>query len=432
VFDRWRDIPAFLRTPLGRKQLLYRGYYSAWPLLRRGATFYRRTLGRKPRVVTVVGSFGKTTTARAVTAALGGKPPPDIIPNAWNFLAHAILCLRPQQQHKVIEVGISRKGQMQIYAGMIRPDITVVTCIGSEHNRSLGTLKVTRAEKSEMVRSLSTSGTAVLNGDDSDVRWMKRRTRARVVTFGLNEASDIRATNVMLDWPHGTRFELHTDGQIRNLRIRLIGRHMVYPILAAVGVALSEGFELDQILPGLEALPPTPGRLQPIRLASGGYLLRDEYKSSLETIETALDVLSQIPAKRRIVVLGDVSEPPGSQGPIYRHIGKRIAEIASRAVILGRNFQRYAAGATRAGFPRDALFDAGLSVLGAVHELQQTIGPGDVALIKGRDTQRLDRIALAIMGRKVKCDISFCNATLMRCDNCPMLERGWRGCRVVM
>lgn len=407
--------------------MLIRGYYYAWPLLRRAATFYRRTLVRKPRVVTVVGSFGKTTTARAVIAALGGEVPADTHPNAWNFLAHAILRIRPYHRHRVIEVGIDGRGQMEAYARMIRPDVTVVTCIGSEHNRSLGTLAVTRAEKSEMVRSLSASGTAVLNGDDPNIRWMKKRTRARVITFGFDPMNDVRASDVIVHWPRGTRFKLHTDGRTRNLQIRLIGGHMVYPILAAVAVALSEGFELSQALPALEALSPTPGRLEPIRLRSGAYLLRDDYKSSLETIEIALDVLSQIPAGRRIVVLGEVSEPPGSQGPIYRHIGKRIAKIASRAIFLGGNFQRYAAGATRGGLPRDALFNAHRSVLKAIEELRHDLGPGDVVLIKGRDTQRLDRIPLALMGRKVRCDISFCKATLLRCGGCPMLERGWKG-----
>ena len=421
-----------MRTPIGRKQFLSHGYYYVWPLLRRVATLYRQTLVRKTRVVTVVGSFGKTTTARAVIAALGGKVPPDIRPNAWNFVAHRVLGIRPHDFHTVIEVGIDGRGQMEAYARMIRPNVTIVTSIGSEHNRSLETLKVTRAEKSEMVRLLPKSGTAALNADDPNVRWMEERTCARVITFGFDEMSDIRASDVALDWPHGTRFKLHTDSRTRNLRMKLIGRHMVYPILAAVAVALSEGFKLDQILPALEALSPTPGRLQPVRLRSGAYVLRDDYKSSLETIETALDVLSQIPAKRRIVVFGEVSEPPGSQGPIYRSIGKRIAKIASRAIFLGGNFQRYATGATRGGLPRQALFNAHRSVLKAIEELRYDLGPGDVALIKGRDTQRLDRVTLALMGRTVRCDISFCNATLVRCEECPMLERGWKGYRARM
>jgi UDP-N-acetylmuramyl pentapeptide synthase len=206
---------------------------------------------------------------------------------------------------------------------------------------------------------------------------------------------------------------------------------MVYPILAAVAVSLAEGFALDQVIPALEALPPTPGRLEPIQLANGVIILRDDFKSALETIEAALEVLSEIPAQRRIAVLGDVEEPPGSQGPIYRQIGERIAKIASYAIFIGGNYQPYAAGAVRGGLPRDVLINARRSVLKAVEVLREGLGPGDVVLIKGRTNQRLERIAFALAGKKVKCNISFCDMKV-RCENCPMLERGWEDLKTVI
>ena len=379
---QWRDIPALLHTPVGRRQFLYGVHYRAWPLLSRLATLHRLTLGRKTRVVTVVGSFGKTTTASAVVTALGGRVQLFINFNAWSFLACAVLRLRPHDRHAVIEVGIDGTGQMASYAWMIRPDITVVTSIGSEHNRSLRTLEVTRTEKSEMERILPATGIAVINADDPNVRWMAKQTCARIITFGFCEASDIRASEVTLDWPHGTRFRLHAAGVTRDLRVRLIGRHMVYPILAAVAVALAEGFALDHILPALEELTPTPGRLEPVQLGNGALLLRDDCKSPVETVEAALDVLFEIPANRRIVVLGEMQELAGSERLIYRHIGERIARIASLAIFIGRGFQPYAAGAVRAGFPRHSLVNVGRSVVSAFRALSGKLGPGDVVLIK--------------------------------------------------
>ncbi|MGH7966111.1 MAG: hypothetical protein ACRERD_30540 [Candidatus Binatia bacterium] len=69
--------------------------------------------------------------------------------------------------------------------------------------------------------------------------------------------------------------------------------------------------------------------------------------------------------------------------------------------------------------------NADTSVRKAVEMLGDDLGPGDVVLIKGRDTQRLDRVALALMGRTVRCDLSFCDVKL-HCEYCPMLERGWK------
>lgn len=430
------DIPGLLRTRVGRAKIRGGILYRAWPVTSRLAMLYRRTIAREVCIVTVVGSYGKSTTKRSVVAALGDlirnpEPPGGLGANHRAGVARLILRLRPDHRCVVVEVGIDARGQMAPMARTIRPDITVVTTVGSEHHRSLGTLETTREEKADMVRALSPSGLAVLNGDDPNVLWMRGQTRANVITYGTGDNNDIRASNIRLDWPQGMRFRVHAQGETRELRTRLIGRHMVYPVLAAVAVALAKGCSLDECAPRLEGLGPTPGRMQLQRLDNGAVLVCDYFKSSYETVVAALDALSEIPASRRLVVLGEVSEPPGSQGPIYRGFGERVAQIASRAIFVGHSFQRYKAGATRGGMPAGALTDAGDSVLDAAEAIRHELGPGDVVLIKGRDTQRLDRVALALAGRKVRCTIPVCRLKHTRCHQCPMLECGWQGIPVV-
>jgi len=428
---RVRDIPALLRTPVGRFQFIKGVHYRCWPILSRIALLYRRTLVRKTRVVTVVGSYGKSTTIRCLACVLQAPIQPQSAGNSWSQVAQAILRLRRLQRHGVIEIGIDGTKQMVEYARMVLPDIVVVTSIGSEHHRSLGTLEVTRNEKAEMVRILPESGIAVLNGDDPNVVWMKSQTRARIITFGLRATNDIYATGVSLNWPHGTRFILHARGEQRNFEVKLIGSYMLYPVLAAIAVARAEGFSLDQIQPALENLPPTPGRMQPMELPNGAWILRDDFKSSLETIHAALEIFSQISARRKILLLGEVSEPPGSQGPIYRDIGARFAPIVSRAVLVGKSFQRYAAGARRTGVNMSGFLLESHSVLEAAAILCEELKPGDVLLIKGRHDQRLERVALSLMGARVKCNIRRCRIKGMPCATCAMLESGWDGRRIV-
>jgi UDP-N-acetylmuramyl pentapeptide synthase len=396
----------------------------AWPLLSRLAAFHRMTLVRPCRVVVVIGSLGKTTTRRAVEAALG-LPSSDMgSGNAWSSVALAMLRTGPSGRRIAVEVGIEEVGQMDRYVPVLRPNVVVVTCIGTEHHRSLGTAETTRHEKAQMVRALRPSGLAVLNGDDPNVLWMAGQTAARVLTFGFGRGCDVRASHLTFDWPAGMRFRLHADGHRRDVRVRLFGRQMCYPILAAVGVALAEGIALDAALERLEMLPPTSGRMEPVPLAGGAYLLRDDFKSTYETIVASLDALAQVPARRRIAVLGEVSEPPGPQGPVYREIGAQLAAVADRAIIIGHNYQRYAAGAVRAGMSRKALIDAGTSPWQAVEELRRDLGPGDVVLIKGRDNQRLERVALALEGRDVRCRLVRCRLRFGRCSECSALERG--------
>ena len=415
---------AHLRTPLGRAELRRRLIFLVWAVMARVAHLWRRTVASRVRVVAVVGSYGKTTTARATAAVLGAD-------DKHRHPAHAVLKLRPWHRRAVFEVGIDRPGQMAAHARAVRPQIVVVTSIGSEHRRALRTLEVTRDEKANMLRALPPGGLAVLNGDDANVRWMATQTSARVVTFGFDAGNDVRATDVEVDWPRGLRFGLHVGGEQRRASVQLLGRHQLYPVLAAVAVAREEGVDLDAALAALAALPPGSNRLEPVALAGGARLLCDHCKSSLETVDAALDTLATIPAGRRVVVLGDLEEPPADTLPeieaTYERLGRRVAEVADRVVFvnvdIGGLRPLSAGGALAAGLAPAAITE--VSTPGAaVAALRDELRPGDVVLLEGAGQQHFDRIRLALAGRTVRCDVQVCTAW-MRCGSCPMLERGW-------
>ena len=412
-----------LRTPLGRHHLLLGATNYLWRPAKLVASCYRRTLGHRTRVVAVVGSFGKTTTTAAILTMLGLPLPARrglLRGTTYASLALALLRVPPWQRHAAFEVAIDGPGQMAPYGRMLRPDIVVVTSIGSEHHRSLGTLEATRDEKARMLEGLRPGGIAVLNRDDPEVMAMVPPAGTRILTFGFDPAADVRASDLRLNWPRGTRLTLHAAGTTREVSIRLLGKVMTYPFLAAIAVALAEGLPLDRVVAALAELPPRRGRMQLEPLANGAWLIRDDYKSSLETIEAALDVLAEVPG-RRVAVLGSISEPPGSQGPHYRRLGARLAAMGARLIVVGTAFPKYAAGARAAGMRREAMVDAGHSVKAAWEAVQADLGPGDVVLVKGRNTERLDRVGLALQGRAVRCEIEYCDLRGVRCETCPML-----------
>jgi len=393
--------------------------------IRSVASGYRRTLIRRTRFTVVIGSFGKSTTTRAIAAAFDRRP---AVRNSWNSgvaVSIGILRTRTGTPRAVMEIGIAEPNQMTGYAQLIRPDIVVATTIGSEHHNSLGTLEQTRAEKAKMVQALPESGYAILNADDPHILWMRSVTKATVITYGLGEAADVLATDIIADAMEGTSFVLHLDGASHKVRIRLVGRHMVYSILAAIAVARVEGVKVQTILDRLGKLQPMWNRLQPIRHTSGAWILLDAFKSAEETIERALDTLDELRAKRKLIVLGDVEEPRGSQGPIYRSIGMRVAQVADRAVFVGgkTNFNRLKVGTKAGGMPREALTNVRGCPLEVIGVLKREIGPDDVVLIKGRCTQHLERIALGLIGQDVGCGTRFCSRR-HTCTTCPYVRRG--------
>ena len=383
MYYKARDIPLLLRTSTGRKELRGGAFKVLWPILLPIARLWRRTGARRTRVAAVIGSAGKTSTTKMVAAVLCGgdyRVPPG---NCLSYTAAAILGIRCRDVHAVMEVGIAFSGQMAMYAPVVRPDVVVVTAIGSDHTGGLGGLHGARREKVEMVRALRPGGVAVLNGDDPNVMWMADRTRAKVVTFGFGEDCDVRADEMtMTALPPGTRFRLHAGGEVRDVRIRLLGRPMVYAALAAVAAGLAEGLKADTIVSRIEQVDPAPRRLEPVRLRCGAILLQDAHKSSIETVEAALDVLAELPARRRIFLLGEVDDVAKDvdSASMYRKLGRRAAQVASRLVLLCRRWEEpCAAGAIEGGLDRDAIFQAGSDPLRAVGFLDD-LGPGDVAL----------------------------------------------------
>jgi UDP-N-acetylmuramyl pentapeptide synthase len=422
----WKARLPLLRSPAGWAAIPGTVQRMLWPSIKAPAAAYRRVVVPGTRLVTIVGSLGKTTTTRAVAAALGIPPRRISRHNAFAAVALAALRIRPWHPHAVIEVGIAMPGQMATYREMLRPDVVVVTSIASDHNRSLRTLEATRAEKSEMLRALGPAHLAILNGDDPHVRWMRATTAARIVTFGVDEGNHVRATEVALAWPHGTTFRVHARGESALVRTRLVGPIAVYPILAAIAVGLEEGRTFAHMLPALAAVEPTFQRLQPVATPTGATILRDDYKSALESVESALDAFETMPARRKIVVLGDVEQCPGKRRDHYRRLGERVGRIASQAIFLGSDCQAYGVGAVKGGLSRAAITRADDDLTAALAALPSDLGEGDAVLVKGRTRQRLARVVLALLGRDVRCRVALCPVGHMECDTCPMLERGWR------
>ena len=251
------------------------------------------------------------------------------------------------------------------------------------------------------------------------------------MTYGLTAGMDVQASDVRLDWPHGTRFTLHAHGATREMRLKGLGRAMIAPALAAVAVATNEGRSLDDAVAALEELMPLPGRLQLVELADGIRMIRDDQKVSVETIHAAFDVLAEIPG-RRMLGLGESPKWTDSLDPAYRELGKRMAEILDAVVFVGANNERLAAYASEAGMPKDALHRVEPGVHTIVAALRELMRPGDTILLKGYIYQRLERVALALQGQTIGCGLVHCELPCpWGCATCPVLATGWNQRRVL-
>jgi len=418
------DLPSLLKNSAGRRSLLMGQISRFYPAFRMAARFYRTNALKDMRLAAVVGSLGKTTTARAI-GCLPGIATPENDRNADYAVILNLLSLPSESRFGVMEVGIDGPGQMSPHARMIRPDITVVTSIAHEHILSFKNLENIREEKAGMVRVLAESGTALLNADDPNVMWMAGQTKARTVTYGFDSRADVRGRITETCFPRGMELEVTIDKKAFKLNSKLLGRHMAYPLLAAMAFARSEKLDLSECVLRLESLHPVEGRMQRIDLDSGAEVITDEVKSTRETIWSSLDTLKACRAKRKIAIFGSASEVTNDiRYDFHRDWGRRIAESADLAIIINNRemFRTIRRGATLAGMPSERLKRATGNPLSVLRELPDDLGEGDLILIKGRTDERLARITLALEGKKVGCRIKHCRTKHILCRTCPWLE----------
>jgi Mur ligase middle domain/Mur ligase family, glutamate ligase domain len=139
----------------------------------------------------------------------------------------------------------------------------------------------------------------VLNADDERVMAMRSRTGARVVTFGVKQPADVRATEVVLDELARPIFAMTVAGHTVQVSLPLHGAHHVSNALAASAVAIEAGLELERIADALGRVRPVSRwRMQVTERADGVVVVNDAYNANPESMRAALDALTMMDARR--------------------------------------------------------------------------------------------------------------------------------------
>jgi UDP-N-acetylmuramoyl-tripeptide--D-alanyl-D-alanine ligase len=357
------------------------------------AAHVRRQWGK--RVVAVTGSAGKTTTKEAIAVALGAKF--NVLKSTGNLnngfgLPLQLLRLEPAHEYAVVEMGMNHSGEIAALARIAAPDWGVVTNVGTAHieNFAEGQAGIARA-KFELVAALPATGVAFLNCCDPYVSQFGRDFPGRVVYFGngpcadpqiVEETEDLAGLHVRYRaGEHEGRFTLH-----------LLGAHNGSNAMAGLAVALEAGVELDAAVHALESLTPGDKRGEVIEIG-GATILNDSYNSNPEALRSMIRTLAARPARRRILVAGEMLEL-GEMGPaLHIACGKAAAEAGLDLVVGVRgNAEHLASAACASGVASIYLRDAET----AGRWLVQNLHEGDVVLVKGSRGVRLERAIAAL------------------------------------
>jgi len=348
----------------------------------------RRQWGK--HVVAVTGSAGKTTTKEAIAAALGAKF--NVLKSKGNLnngygLPLQLLRLEPEHEFAVVEMGMNHAGEIAALARIAAPDWGVVTNVGTAHMENFvdGQAGIARS-KFELVASLPAGGVAFLNCDDPYVSQFGRDFAGKAVYFGAGPCADPQILAVGED-ENGLRVRYRTGGRETDFALRLLGAHNAHNAMAGLAVAREAGVELDAAAAALASLTAGDKRGEVIQV-SGATILNDSYNSNPEALRSMIRTLAARPARRRILVAGEMLEL-GERGPeLHAACGRAAAEAGLDVVVAVRgNAQHLAAAACWGGVASLFLPDAEA----AGQWLAQNLREGDVVLVKGSRGVRLER-----------------------------------------
>ena len=364
--------------------------------LQQVARFWRSKLNLK--VIGITGSVGKSTTKELTGEVLSQRYRTARNPGNLNNeigLPLTTLSLDESHERAVLEMGFYVAGEIALLCDIAKPEIGVITNIGTVHAARAGSLADIARGKAELVQALppAPDGVAILNYDDPWVKEMAQQTRARVFFYGLNPGADIWADHIDGLGLDGIRFRLHYQNEILYLRIPLIGQHSVHTALRAAAVGLVDGLTWEEIVNGLRS-GQAQLRLVTARTRSGALIIDDTYNASPDSTLAALNLLADLQG-HKMAVLGDMLELGQYEQQGHEMVGFRAAQVLDRLIAVGERARIIAKAALAAGLSRNQVIELD-EAAEAIEYLRGQLEPGDVVLIKGSRGMRMDQIVTAL------------------------------------
>jgi UDP-N-acetylmuramoyl-tripeptide--D-alanyl-D-alanine ligase len=284
-------------------------------------------------------------------------------------------------------MGMNHAGEIAALARIAEPNVGVVTLVAPVHLEFFDSLAGIAKAKKELIDALPPDGLAVLNADDDFVSRFNHGRQGMAIYFGSSETADLRAVNLVEHGAEGSQFDIVYGGETAHVRLPLVGRHNVYNTLAAVAVGVKHGVSLSEAARALATLMPSDKRGQVIEIG-GATVVNDCYNSNPKALQSMVDALLVMPARRHIVVAGEMLELGPAGEELHRQSGRYMAERGVSKLIGVRGLARpMVEAAKQAGL--SAEFVETPEQAGAW--LAADAGKGDAVLLKASRGVRLEK-----------------------------------------
>ncbi|MEX0916492.1 MAG: UDP-N-acetylmuramoyl-tripeptide--D-alanyl-D-alanine ligase, partial [Candidatus Spechtbacterales bacterium] len=340
----------------------------------------------------ITGSYGKTSMKEYVATILSQKfkvLKTEANNNTEIGIANTILHrLDENYDVFVAEMGAYRKGEIARSAAMVKPAIAVLTGIGPQHLSLFGSMQNIQEAKYELIESLPEKGLAIFNGDDDHARSLFRQCKNPKRIYTTDPLADptiagIRAESIRFI-EGGMEIHIKDGKETEVITTSLLGRHNATNLLGAISVARALGMDYEEIQAGIKTIQPIPHTLQIVRGIKETTVIDDSYSGNVRGVFAALEVLSRMKARRKILVLQPLIELGGAAEKAHKEIGAKIGEICDYCIVVAPDYYT--------SLSREAL-SAGMSKTSimcipdahhALRKIQELSDKGDVILLENR------------------------------------------------
>lgn len=356
---------------------------------------YKRQLYDVP-VVAITGSVGKTSTKDIVANVVSQKyhTLKTVGNNNNNIgLPFTILNAPTDIEAMVLEMGMNHFGEIHLLSEIAKPNICVITNIGTSHIGNLGSRENILKAKLEILDGAKEPYIVINNDNDLLHKWYEEsKNTYKIKTYGIYQESDIQAKSMDMKEDESS-YTISLMGKEEKMRVPVGGEHFILNSLCAIAVGELLHIEIEDIKKGIESFQLTKNRMEVTECKNGIKIINDAYNSSVESVKASLAYMKHINANRRIAVLGDILETGEFAKELHESIGKIVRENAVDILICsGENAKYIVESAKKQGFDEKHIyyFEDKEEI---VDVLKKIIEPNDVILFKASNGMRFFEIA---------------------------------------
>jgi len=363
------------------------------------ASLKRDLYGDKIKVIGVTGSVGKTSTKDIIANVMSQKfKTLKTEGNNNNNIGLPLTILRLQDEEvAVIEMGMNHLGEISYLSRIAKPDIAVITNVGTSHIGNLGSRENILKAKLEILDGMKNKRLIINNDNDLLHKWQEENSdKIEIHTFGINNQSEAKADNVQIN-ANDSEFICKYKNEEIKIEVPVGGEHFVLNALCGLSFGKFFGLSNDEIKNGISSFKLTAKRMEIIKLKNGVTLINDSYNASYESMKASIKSLKNMNGNRKIAVLGDMFELGSFSEKLHRDVGIEILKNnIDKLYVIGENAKFIAEEAINQGYNKNNVMHYNDKKV-LIEDLKNNLQTGDVVLIKASNGMKLFEVAEALI-----------------------------------